>query len=155
MKPASFAAFVATLAAVAGCATPPPTSVPDEVLNPAVTPETLEKTICIPAYAASAQASATWIESLKLQMMQRAGVEATMSPYYELDQVVAVELGGHPTNAANLKLQETEGLYGAKRKNALERRLRLMVCDGKIGLRQAQAEIYKDWQAAYKRYVNP
>ncbi|MED5618897.1 hypothetical protein [Ideonella sp. BN130291] len=150
-----FAFLASALAALAGCATPAPVSVPDEALNPDVTPQTLERTICVPAYANQAQASATWREALKLQMMQRSGIEATMSPYYELDQVVPVELGGHPTHTVNLKLQEMEGEYGAKRKNVLERRLRLMVCDGKIGLREAQAEIYKDWQGAYRRYVNP
>jgi len=39
-------------------------------------------------------------------------------------------------------------------KDALEDRLRNMVCSGQIDLATAQREISRDWVAAYKKYFN-
>jgi hypothetical protein len=39
-------------------------------------------------------------------------------------------------------------------KDALENRLRDMVCDGSLDLTEAQVEISSNWIAAYKKYFH-
>ena len=158
MKATPLALLAGALALLAGCASKPAPApqpgVPPEVLKAAVTPETVQQTICVPAYAASVAPSAAVDHSLTMALMQRAGIEQALAGSYVLDRRVPIALGGHPTKAANLQLLEWGGEYGEKRKQALERRLQLMVCEGKLGLREAQAAIYPDWGPAYSRYVD-
>ena len=47
-------------------------------------------------------------------------------------------------------LQPWDGEDGAKKKDRLERRLQHLVCSKLLGLRDAQAVIWTDWQAAYQ-----
>jgi len=155
MKPSSLALLAAAAALLAGCASKPAPQqgVPPELLNPAVTPQTLQQTVCVPAYAASVTPTAAADRSTMLEMMQRAGIDQALSGTYVLDRRVPVALGGHPTQAGNLQLLEWGGAYGEQRKQALERRLLLMVCEGKLSLGAAQAAIYPDWGPAYGRYI--
>jgi len=44
--------------------------------------------------------------------------------------------------------------WNAQVKDALEDRLREMVCDGSLNLTQAQREIAGNWIAAYKKYFH-
>jgi len=44
--------------------------------------------------------------------------------------------------------------WNAQVKDALEDRLREMVCDGSLDLTQAQQEIAGNWIAAYKKYFH-
>ncbi len=147
------AALPALLIACASRTPEPPRAIPPELLNPAVTPQTLQQTICVPAYAASITPGGSAAHNQMLAMMQRAGVDPAMASGYVIDRRLPVGLGGHPTNPANLQLLEWAGEHGAQRKQALERRLRLMVCDGKISLREAQAAVYPDWVPSYARYM--
>ena len=56
-------------------------------------------------------------------------------------------------NLKNLMLQPWDGEGGAKKKDRLEKRLQQLVCSKQLGLRDAQAAVYGDWKAAYRRYV--
>ena len=51
-------------------------------------------------------------------------------------------------------LQPRAGACNARHKDALERRLRIMVCAGDLTLNGAQHEIATDWRAAYKKWIN-
>jgi hypothetical protein len=71
---------------------------------------------------------------------------------YLVDHLVPVALGG--SNAAtNLWPQPRSGTRGAQAKDALEVRLRALVCAKKVPLRQAQSAIAADWWAAHVRYM--
>lgn len=71
---------------------------------------------------------------------------------YNVDHLVPVKLGG--TNSIeNLWPQPLSGEWGWQRKNALEHRLRKLVCGGSLRLEQAQQEIATDWISAFKKYV--
>jgi len=156
MKRLAFVAAVPWLL-LAACSSAPshpaPQPVTAEMLNPAVTPENVQKTVCVPAYAASVLPPEAQLRRLQLEMMQRSGIDQALAASYVLDHRIPVALGGHPTNAANLQLLEQRGERGAQRKQALERRLWLKVCESKMGLGEAQAAIYPDWTAAYSLYV--
>ena len=158
-SPALAPTLLILVAALSGCgsarkAPAAPVPVPTELLNPAVTPETVQKTICVPAYAASVSPSAAEDRTVTHQLMQRSGNDTALSASFALDRRVPVELGGNPTERANLQLLEWGGEYGMQRKQALVRRLLLNVCEGRMSLRDAQAAIYPDWQPAYARYVD-
>ncbi|MBI1355845.1 MAG: hypothetical protein GC160_16010 [Acidobacteria bacterium] len=71
---------------------------------------------------------------------------------YELDYLIPPELGG-AGDARNLWPQP----YGAEpwsahAKDALEDRLRHLVCQGELPLAVAQRDLARDWTAAYRRY---
>ena len=62
------------------------------------------------------------------------------------------KFGGHPRNLKNLMHQPWNGEDGAKNRDRLEKRLQQLVCSKQLGLQDAQAAIYADWQSAYRRY---
>jgi len=71
---------------------------------------------------------------------------------YQVDHLVPISLGG--SNATtNLWPQPRAGSRGAAAKDALEVRLRALVCADRIPLKQAQTAIARDWWAAYQRYM--
>ena len=153
----------AVLTLCAGCAVPPShrvdassselPAVPAEALNPDVRQETIQQTICVPGYAASVRPSTSYTTGVKAKLLRERGQDLSAASTYELDHKVPLALGGHPRNLRNLELQPWEGETGAKRKDRLERRLQVLVCGGKVGLRAAQQAMYFDWQAAYREYL--
>ncbi len=143
---------------VASCATAPPAStvtVPIEVLNPDVWPETIDKTICVPGYTASVRPATSYTNGVKLKLLRNTGADAVNASKYELDHVIPLAVGGHHKNLKNLMLQSWDGEDGAKKKDRLERRLQQLVCSKLLGLRDAQAAIWTDWRAAYRHWIAP
>lgn len=70
----------------------------------------------------------------------------------EVDYLVPPELGGLPV-VENLWPQAyREGQWNSRIKDALEDRLRSMVCSGKLDLRAAQEALAKNWIAAYRQH---
>ncbi|MEZ5352408.1 MAG: hypothetical protein R2762_07210 [Bryobacteraceae bacterium] len=70
---------------------------------------------------------------------------------YELDYLVTPALGGS-ADASNLWPQRYDaGEWNSRVKDALEDRLRSMVCSGEVDLATAQSELAADWIGAYRR----
>jgi hypothetical protein len=93
---------------------------------------------------------------IKKHMMATAGLDYKLEKKkWQLDHILPLILGGHATHLDNLRLQRMEGDDGAKRKDAIEKKLGRMVCDGDISLGQARREIVEDWQAAANKYLKP
>lgn len=89
---------------------------------------------------------------LAQQVFHRYGIESPRPRTYEIDYLIPPELGG-AEDARNLWPQPyARGVWNARVKDALEDRLRALVCDGKIDLATAQHELARDWIGAYKRY---
>jgi hypothetical protein len=150
------AVICAATALVSCSATLPPLQpahVPSEVLNPDVRPETIDQTICVPGYTASVRPATSYTNGVKARLLRESGTAAENASKYELDHVIPLAVGGHPRNIKNLRLQAWDGEDGAKKKDRLERRLQQLVCSKLLGLRDAQAAIWTDWQVAYSRYV--
>ncbi len=148
------------LVALVGCATQGELAplravqeVPAAVLNPDVRPETIHQTICVAGYAASVRPATSFTNGVKAKLMREAGIPLADTGLYELDHRVALAVGGHPRSLFNLQLQHWGGDDGAKRKDVLERRVQLLVCSGRLALKDAQAALYFNWQAAYSKYV--
>ena len=73
---------------------------------------------------------------------------------YEVDYLITPALGG-ADDIRNLWPQAYAApVWNAQVKDALEYRLRDMVCDGGIELSEAQREIATNWIAAYKKYFH-
>ena len=61
---------------------------------------------------------------------------------YEDDHLVALSIGGHPTEPRN-------GEWGAERKDQLELVIYKMLCHNEVSLLAAQIAMSSDWVAAY------
>lgn len=109
------------------------------LLNPAVTPQTLDETICRPGYTKTIRPTPAYVASLKRLTLGR-GPEAKG---YVMDHVVPLELGGAPM-APNLRPQPKAE---ARVKDREENRLHGAVCSGRMTLRDAQAQMLADWPA--------
>ncbi|MGZ5009202.1 MAG: hypothetical protein ACXV8W_14955 [Methylobacter sp.] len=72
----------------------------------------------------------------------------------EVDHRISLELGGS-NDTSNLMIQPYFGECNAHDKDRLENRLHKLVCAGALPIEVAQQEIYDDWKAAYRKYVNP
>ena len=121
------------------------------MLNPLVTQDTIQKTICVSGWAASQRPPLSYTSKLKRQWLP-AG--RRMSDY-ELDHLIPLSLGGAPRDPANLWLEPWADACGAGVKDDLERKLHHLVCAGDVSLSDAQVAIADDWTVAYSRWVGP
>lgn len=69
------------------------------------------------------------------------------------DHLVALSIGGHPTDERNLWPQPRLSEWGAAKKDQLESVLFKMVCKREIALSDAQQAMAQNWIGAWKRYV--
>jgi hypothetical protein len=92
--------------------------------------------------------------SLRIQVFEAYGIKDPVPGAYEVDYLITPGLGG----AAELKNLWPEPYFNiewnARVKDALEERLKTMVCRGDVHLKTAQRDIATDWIAAYKKYVH-
>jgi hypothetical protein len=92
--------------------------------------------------------------ALQRKVFEEYGIAGAESRAYELDYLVTPALGG-ADDIHNLwphSYSATE--WNAQVKDALEDRLREMVCEGSLDLAEAQREIAENWIAAYKKYFH-
>ena len=118
-------------------------------LNPAVTPATMNATICKPGWAATVRPPRAWAYRQKLALIKATGAKQAPGRYVA-DHIVPISIGGAPHDPANLMLQT---IAAGHKKDRLENTLHRMVCKGTITLNVAQSEISSDWQASYKARV--
>jgi len=92
--------------------------------------------------------------SVAQKVFREYGLPASTSGSYELDYLIAPDLGG-ADDVRNLWPEPYGSTdWNAHVKDELEDRLHTMVCDGQIDLTTAQKDISTDWIAAYKRYFH-
>jgi hypothetical protein len=121
---------------------------PFGALNPAVTQETIEQTICSYGYTKKIRPSYAYTRRLKKAMLIQARAPGAPSDY-ELDHFVPLELGGCVDCPDNLWLEPYWPLPGALQKDRVENYLRRQVCAHKMNLDDAQRLIIDDWYAVY------
>lgn len=115
-----------------------------QALNPAVTSDNIEETICIPGWTKTVRPPVTYTNKVKSQLLKQQGL--TDASAYELDHVVPLALGGHPTNPKNLRLQPWDGPDGAHAKDVIETRMHRLVCSGLVTLKEARSCMAVRWQ---------
>jgi hypothetical protein len=99
--------------------------------NPAVTPATINTTICVSGYSTRIRPPLSYTAPLKRRLRQRYGISGPA----QLDHMVSLALGGSPRSLKNLWVQPEPQ---AKRDDVLESRWHRLVCAGTWGLRYAQ-----------------
>lgn len=132
----------------------PPPSTPG-ALNPAVTQDTVNQTICVKGWTKTIRPPAAWTSALKRRQLRELGYPEQHMRAYEEDHRLPLELGGAPEDERNLWPEPWFGVDGwtADRKDELENTLNHLVCSHRIPLSEAQAAFLGDWTQAYKRYV--
>ena len=123
-------------------------------LNPAVTQATIMTTICVAGWTKTVRPPVSFTSKLKRQQMKALGLIGSPS-LYEEDHLISLELGGAPTDPANMWPQPWAGEWNAHKKDRLENLLHKRVCEGSMTLDDAQAALSTDWTAAYRQYVKP
>lgn len=116
-------------------------------LNDKITPNNIYETICDGDggwSTADVRPSSSVTGKIKRDMMKAIGTELPASAF-QLDHLVSLTLGGHPTST-NLWLQP---IVEAHKKDRYEKYLWKQVCSGEVGLREAQDRIFSNWEYYY------
>jgi hypothetical protein len=121
--------------------------------NPEVSQANIHRTICVTGFARSIRPPAAWTSELKRQQIRQWGLRDRRLGHYEEDHLIALSIGGHPTDVRNLWPQPRQGRWSASAKDDLEFVLYKMVCGGEIGLLEAQRAMASNWIQAYQVYV--
>ncbi len=123
-------------------------TLPDPSLTPgAINASTREQVCAIEDHDAARRVPAV----LANAVFERYGIRNPRPGNYEIDYLIPPALGGSD-DPKNLWPQPyNTGEWNAHVKDALEVRLRAMVCDGNLDLATAQRDIARDWITAYKQ----
>jgi hypothetical protein len=117
-------------------------------IDPAVTQDNIESTICAPGYTKSVRPPQAITHRLKVQLLAAYDRTGDLRDY-ELDHFIPLELGGCPDCVTNLWPEPYGSSFGARQKDRVENYLHRQVCSGEITLRQAQDAVRIDWVKVY------
>ena len=117
----------------------------DLPLNPAVTQQTIQQTICVPGWTKSVRPSARYTARIKIKLIHELELDEALLVDFELDHRIPLALGGAPSDPRNLELQPWDE---ATEKDGVEACLARAVCAGKISLDDARRRIWADWRHA-------
>lgn len=115
--------------------------------NPAVTQADIASTICATGWTSTVRPPESYTEPLKARQMAAYGEPPPISAYEE-DHLIPLELGGSPTDPANLW---PEPGASPNPKDDVESAARRAVCDGSMPLAEAQQAIASDWVSFGRR----
>ncbi len=115
----------------------------DLPINPAVTQETIQQTICVPGWTKTVRPSARYTARIKIKLIRELELPEELLTDFELDHRIPLALGGAPSDPRNLELQPWDE---AVDKDAVEACLSRAVCAGRIGLDEARHRIWGDWR---------
>jgi hypothetical protein len=106
------------------------------VVDPRVTPANVRMTICVPGWSRSVRPPSDYTSRLKVEQLRAYRLRGSTSAYQE-DHLISLEIGGNPTDPRNLW---PEPYPRASEVDRLENELHRKVCEGSLGLREAQRE---------------
>jgi len=119
-------------------------------IDPVVTQDNIDSTICVPGYTKTVRPPVSITEPQKLESMKAYGF--TDSPgNYEFDHLIPLELGGAPDDPKNLWPQPHSSSFT---KDGIENYLHDQVCSGNLDLKSAQHEIATNWFSYWLRVKN-
>ena len=123
-------------------------------INPDVTQENIQQTVCVKGFTKTIRPPASYTHRLKKSQIRQYGYSDTNPKDYEEDHLIALSIGGNPTDPANLWPQPRKSEWGADKKDQLEFVLYKKVCGGEVSLRDAQVAMATDWIGAWKKYAS-
>jgi hypothetical protein len=123
-------------------------------INPDVTQDNIQSTICVSGYTAKIRPPVSYTDALKKKQIVEYGYSDTLLADYEEDHLIALEDGGHPKDPKNLWPQPRHtDPWNASFKDTVENVLHGMVCADQLSLATARTALATDWVAAYRKYV--
>ena len=122
---------------------------PNTALTPGATILLSRSAVCSQANVKNKEVPA----SVQRIVFAEYGLAQAQPRAYEVDYLVTPALGG-ADDIRNLWPHSYSSVWNARVKDALEDRLRDMVCDGSLDLADAQREIAVDWIGAYRKYFH-
>jgi hypothetical protein len=142
------------LCAWAGSSLPDRSMTPGAI-NPDVTAQTIDQTICVRGWTRSVRPGVRYTERLKKSQIRAYGYADTRPWQYEEDHLIPLDLGGSPDSPLNLWPEPHlgAGVFGSYAKDRLEARMVKLVCRHQLSLDRARAMMATDWVAAYRRYI--
>jgi hypothetical protein len=117
---------------------------PDRHCTPGATLEVGLGVVCTSGYSATVRPPTSYTTPLKRALMRAYGVADQPSGDFELDHLVSLEIGGHPTDPGNLW---PEPIAEARTKDRVENAAHEAVCRGDMDLDVAQTLEATDWHA--------
>jgi hypothetical protein len=125
------------------------------VTDPRVSQDNIQQTICVPGYTRGVRPPGSYTDERKRQGIADYGYSDTSAADYEEDHLVALELGGSPTDPGNLwpepRYPAGAGGRTAADKDRVENQLHTRVCAGDVSLAGARQAIATDWTTALDR----
>jgi hypothetical protein len=125
-------------------------SIPDSRLTPGAAILATRQAVCS---LANTKNKAVPI-ALQKRVFAEYGIAGAEPQAYEVDYLVTPALGGADDIRNLWPHSYSSTVWNALVKDALEDRLRDMVCNGSLDLTEAQKEIAENWIAAYKKYFH-
>jgi anti-sigma factor RsiW len=125
-------------------------SIPDSRLTPGATVLVSRSAVCAESNTKNKPVSA----AVQRKVFEEYGIAGVDPRAYEVDYLVTPALGGADDIHNLWPHSYSATAWNARVKDALEDRLRGMVCDGSLDLSEAQREIASNWIAAYKKYFH-
>jgi hypothetical protein len=122
-------------------------------INPNVTQENIQSTICVKGYTKTIRPPAHFTNKLKKRQLREYGYADRNPKHYEEDHLVALSIGGAPDDPRNLWPEPRNSRWGAKQKDRLELVIYKMVCAREVSLLEAQQAMRLNWIEAWKKYV--
>lgn len=118
-----------------------------------VTQENIQTTVCVKGYTKTVRPPAYVTNALKKRQIKAYGYADLNPKDYQEDHLIALSIGGHPSDERNLWPQPKNSEWGADRKDQLEFVLYRLVCNRELPLAEAQSAMAHDWIGAWKKYV--
>jgi len=122
-------------------------------INPAVTQDNIQDTICVKGYTKKIRPPQSYTNKLKKIQIREYGFVDKNPRNYEEDHLIPLSLGGSPSDPENLWPHSKHTEWNADKKDRLELRLYQLVCRGELPLEEARRTIARDWIRAYQKYV--
>ena len=123
-------------------------------INPGVTQDNLQETVCAAGWIDGIAPPQANLEKLKAKQLKQLHLKGPVKNYHE-DQLVPLCAGGHPTDPRNLWPQRIEGDWNYKVKDQLETAVCKALCSGDLTLEQAQSMFLEpDWTKVFLKFYH-
>ena len=145
------------LAVLASQAAAAQDTVPDHertpgAVNPEVTQDNLQETVCAAGWTEKISPPEAKLEKLKAKQVKQLHLKGPAKNYHE-DHLVPLCAGGHPTDPRNLWPQRVEGDWNYKVKDQLETAVCKALCSGDLTLEQARSMFLEpDWTKVFLKF---
>jgi anti-sigma factor RsiW len=124
-------------------------SLPIRALTPGATARVDRDALCAGQLPARSPIAAP----VRQAVLRQYRMEQVPEHEYELDYLITPELGGTADPRNLWPERYASGIWNARVKDELERRLPQLVCQGTLDLETAQQAIADNWILAYKKYL--